>query len=356
MPRINKELNSDSKISIALCTYNGERYLKEQLDSFLRQKLLPYEIVACDDASTDSTLKILEDFARTAPFPIRIYRSNHNLGLIQNFSKAASLCTGDYVAFSDQDDIWLPDKLDASFHRMKEAEREYGSDIPLLVYSDPSLIDSEGRRLGPSLMKHQKTWHSDHDPLRRLLIHNTVAGHTSLCNKVLMQVSLPFPEVITNHDGWFALVAASIGKIFFIPGALVLYRQHESNAVGINPIQKFNIRYIRHILNRINAVGANPIQKFNIRYIRHILNRIMEEFIVVFIPTMEIDKYLHQAKELQKRLNERIRKAPSILNIYIEALEQGGLMAARILIMNKIRPHGFINAFRFYHCIARSGA
>ena len=331
MPRINKELNSDPKISIALATYNGERYLKEQLESFLRQKLLPYEIVACDDASTDSTVKILEDFARTAPFPIRIYRSEHNLGLIQNFSKAASLCTGDYVAFSDQDDIWLPDRLDASFHRMKEAEREYGSDIPLLVYSDLGLIDSEGRCLGPSFMRHEKMCHPDHDPLRRILARNIVAGSTSLCNKVLMQVSLPFPEIITNHDGWFALVAASIGKIIFIPEALVLYRQHESN-----------------------AVGAGPTKKVNIRYIRFILNLIMEEFILASISMIEINEYLHQAKELQKRLNERSRKTPSILNIYIEALEQGGLMAARILIMNKIRPDGFINAFRFYHCIARS--
>jgi glycosyltransferase involved in cell wall biosynthesis len=333
MPRINKELNSDPKISIALCTYNGERYLKEQLDSFLRQKLLPYEIVACDDASTDSTVEILEDFARTAPFPIRIYRSEHNLGLIQNFSKAASLCTGDYVAFSDQDDIWLPDRLNASFHRMKEAEREYGSDIPLLVYSDLSLIDSEGRCIRPSFMKYQKMWHSDHGLLRILLAQNTIAGNTSLCNKVLMQVSLPFPEVITNHDGWFALVAASIGKIFFIPEALVLYRQHESN-----------------------AVGAGPTQKVNIRYIRYILNHIIEEFSLTSITMMEINKYLYQAKELQKRLNERSRKAPSILNIYIEALEQGGLMAARILIINKIRPFGFIKAFLFYYWIARSGA
>jgi hypothetical protein len=148
-----------------------------------------------------------------------------------------------------------------------------------------------------------------------------------------MQVSLPFPEVITNHDGWFALVAASIGKIFFIPEALVLYRQHESN-----------------------AVGAGPTQKVNIRYIRYILNHIIEEFSLTSITMMEINKYLYQAKELQKRLNERSRKAPSILNIYIEALEQGGLMAARILIINKIRPFGFIKAFLFYYWIARSGA
>jgi hypothetical protein len=213
---------------------------------------------------------------------------------------------------------------------MKEAEREYGSDIPLLVYSDLILIDSEGRFLGPSYMKLKKMWHSDHDPLRRFLIRNTVAGNTSLCNKVLMEVSLPFPEVITNHDGWFALVAASTGNIFFIPEALVLYRQHESNAVGVGMTAKVNIRYIRYVLNRI-----------------------IEELILTSIPKIEINKYLHQAQELQKRLNERSRKAPSILSIYIEALEQGGPKAARILFMNKIRPYGFINAFLFYHCIAR---
>ena len=331
MSRINKELNSDLKISIALCTYNGERYLKEQLDSFLRQKLLPYEIVACDDASTDSTVKILEDFARKAPFPIRIYRSEQNIGLIQNFSKAASLCTGDYIAFSDQDDIWLPDRLDASFHRMKEAEREYGSDIPLLVYSDLSLIDFEGRCLGLSFMKYKKISPSDFDSLRKLLAQNIIAGCTSLCNKSLLQVSLPFPEVVTNHDGWFALVAASIGKIIFIPEALVLYRQHESNAIGATK------------------------KDMNVNTIRHILNFIIAEFIFS-IPAIEyfpLYKYLYKAKELQKRLNEHKRKTPAILNIYIEALEKGGLMAALILFMNKIRPYGFINALVYYNRVAR---
>jgi glycosyltransferase involved in cell wall biosynthesis len=319
------------KISIALCTYNGEKYLKEQLDSFLRQKLLPYEIVVCDDVSTDSTVEILEDFSRTAPFPVRIYRNDHNIGLNKNFSKAASLCTGDYVAFSDQDDIWLPDRLDVCFHKMNEAELEYGVDIPLLVYSDLSIIDSEGHYLGPSFMRHQNMWHSDPDPLRRLLAQNTVSGSTSLCNKILMQDCLPFPEVVTNHDGWFSLVAASCGKIIFIPEVLVLYRKHGSNVVGASPRLSSNLKFIISYIMEEFFLTSNPTD-------------------IIFPPTKY---YLHQAKELQNRLKVRNRKSPAILNIFIDALERGGIKSTLILLMNNVRPYGFIKSIIYYHRITR---
>jgi glycosyltransferase involved in cell wall biosynthesis len=323
--------NSLPKISIALCTYNGEKYLKEQLESFLRQKLLPHEIVVCDDLSTDSTVKILEDFSQTAPFSVRIYQNDRNIGLTKNFSKAASLCTGEYIAFSDQDDIWLPDRLDACCHKMKEAELKYGKDIPLLVYSDLSIIDSEGRAIGPSFMRHQNMWHSDPDPLGRLLAQNTVSGSTALCNKALMQDCLPFPEVITNHDGWLSLIAASCGKILFIPEALVLYRKHDSNVVGATPRRVINLRSIAGYIKREFFLTSNPVD-------------------IIFPLTKH---YLHQAKELRKRLNERNKKYPATLNIFIDALESGGVKYTLVLLMNNIRPYGLIKSLIYYHRIAR---
>ena len=98
-------------ISIALCTYNGERFLRKQLDSYIQQTRLPDELVICDDGSKDRTLEILEEFAAKAPFSVRIYQNVQNLGWSKNFEKAINLCTGDLIALSDQDDEWLSHKL-----------------------------------------------------------------------------------------------------------------------------------------------------------------------------------------------------------------------------------------------------
>ena len=99
-------------ISIALCTYHGERFLQEQLDSFLQQTRLPDELVVCDDGSTDLTVPILEAFGVQAPFPVRLSINSQNLGFTKNFEKAISLCRGEIIAMSDQDDVWLPEKLE----------------------------------------------------------------------------------------------------------------------------------------------------------------------------------------------------------------------------------------------------
>ena len=99
------------KISIALATYNGAAYLKEQLESYCSQTQLPDELVVCDDCSTDETIRILEKFIQDAPFEVQICKNQINLGVTKNFEKAVSLCTGDYIFLSDQDDIWLADKI-----------------------------------------------------------------------------------------------------------------------------------------------------------------------------------------------------------------------------------------------------
>src|SRR5437588_7313199 len=103
---------SDERISIAMCTYNGARFLREQLDSFAAQSRLPDEVVICDDGSTDGTADIVRTFASGAPFPVHFHVNEPRLGITRNFERAAGLCTGSIIFFSDQDDVWLPDKLD----------------------------------------------------------------------------------------------------------------------------------------------------------------------------------------------------------------------------------------------------
>jgi glycosyltransferase involved in cell wall biosynthesis len=102
---------NNPRISIAMATYNGERYLLSQLESLANQSKLPYELVACDDGSTDKTIDLLNDFAKSAPFPVRVFKNKETLGFADNFLKCAQLCEGDWTAFCDQDDVWLPNKL-----------------------------------------------------------------------------------------------------------------------------------------------------------------------------------------------------------------------------------------------------
>ena len=315
-------MNTHPRISIALCTYNGERFLKEQLDSFVQQTLPPYELVVCDDCSSDSTCEILEKFSQTAPFPVRIFRNEYTLGLIKNFSKAASLCQGEYLAFSDQDDFWLPDKLEACFRVINKAELEYGKNIPLLVHSDLRLIDNENRVIALSCMKVRHMRHVDVDPLNTLLVRNYVSGCTSLCNKILIKESLPFPDIITNHDGWVALNAASRGRVLFIPEAKVLYRQHAFNVTG-----------------RANY-------SFNIKALTSVF--MLKELIILTFHLLVEDFY--QAKVLQKHLSDLSYEVPPILSSYIDALQRGGILNAfRIMFLLKVRQQGFMpNLFDFY--------
>ena len=121
-------------ISIAMATYNGAKFLREQLDSIAAQTLPPYELVICDDGSTDSTLAIAREFAKEVNFPVRIYLNEHNLGFADNFLKAASLCEGDWIAFSDQDDVWLP-------HKLATVSRRFNDGVLLVLHSS-DLVDA----------------------------------------------------------------------------------------------------------------------------------------------------------------------------------------------------------------------
>ncbi|MGA9069058.1 MAG: glycosyltransferase, partial [Terracidiphilus sp.] len=124
------------RISVALCTYNGERYLREQLNSIASQTRVPYEVVICDDNSTDATLDIVESFVQSVSFRVRVEHNSFRLGSTHNFEKAIQSCTGDLIALCDQDDVWRPDKLSVQAARL-ESDSSIGG-----LFSDASLVDS----------------------------------------------------------------------------------------------------------------------------------------------------------------------------------------------------------------------
>ena len=217
------------KISVALCTYNGERFLQQQLDSIARQTQPPDELIVCDDGSMDATLEILKRFA--APFPAHVNPNPARLGVTKNFERAISLCGGDMIALADQDDVWQPEKL-ARLHNALKAMPQVGA-----VFSDADLIDGAGQPLDATL------WRSIHfspreqqainhgDALAVLLKHRVVTGAALAFRADLREKILPIPESWV-HDGWIAFVAALFADLRAIPEPLILYRQHERNFIG----------------------------------------------------------------------------------------------------------------------------
>lgn len=220
------------KISIALCTYNGEKFLREQLDSIARQTVLPDELVVCDDRSGDGTLEILAEFKSQAPFAVHIHRNDNNLGPVKNFDKAISLGRGDYICLCDQDDVWFLDKLEVTLSAMREMEQVYGSATPLLVHTDLRVVDEQLQVLGDSLWGYIGSEPARLKSLNRVLMQNFATGCTVMINRSLRDLALPVPSEARMHDWWLALVATAFGRVSAVPRATMLYRQHGRNESG----------------------------------------------------------------------------------------------------------------------------
>lgn len=218
-------------ISIAMCTFNGAAWVHQQLQSVAQQQRLPDELVICDDASTDATWPILQQFARTARFPVRLHRNSAQLGVPTNFGQAIAMCTGNRIALCDQDDWWGPRKL-AVLSETLDANPELG-----LVFSDANLVDEDLRPLGVRLWD---TLYLD-PPQRERLTNghavpvlartNVVTGATMMFRASLKPLILPIsPNWL--HDAWIALLIAAVRPCGMVGEALMDYRQHPRQQIG----------------------------------------------------------------------------------------------------------------------------
>lgn len=207
-------------VSIALCTYNGERYLKEQLDSIVNQSYSNIELIAVDDCSTDNTIKILREYAEKHHF-IKVFSNPENLGYIRNFEKALRLCNGPLIALSDQDDIWLLDKIEKQVQAI-------GNNM--LIYHDSEFIDQQGNSLNKYMSDVMNLYRGDQPEV--FLFFNCISGHSVLLKKELLDKMLPFPDAYF-HDWWMGYVATNTGSIDYLSEALVKYRQHENADTNI---------------------------------------------------------------------------------------------------------------------------
>jgi glycosyltransferase involved in cell wall biosynthesis len=220
-------------LSVAMCTYNGARFVGAQLASVAAQTRVPDELVVCDDRSTDETFEIVRDFAATAPFRVRLQVNEANLGSTGNFARALSLCDGELIALCDQDDAWLPSKL-------ARLEEEFARDpCALVVFSDASVVDEELRPTGQGLWESVGLSGAELERLKSgrglgdLLRGSTVTGATMAVAARLRELALPIPtDLPLIHDAWMSLLAACVGVVRPVAEPLVLYRRHTSQQVG----------------------------------------------------------------------------------------------------------------------------
>ena len=212
-------------VSIALCTYNGERFLAQQLETLVNQTYANLEIIAVDDRSTDNTLNILDEYAARYP-KLTVYQNEYNKGFLRNFETAALYCKGEFIAFSDQDDLWELNKIELMVNAIGDNQ---------LLYHDSELINDSGESLGKKMSDVFNFYRGDRPEV--FLFDNCVSGHAMMIRKDLLKHAFPLKETYF-HDWWLAYVAANIGTIDFIPQPLVKYRQHEKSSTDVLWIDK----------------------------------------------------------------------------------------------------------------------
>lgn len=225
------------RLSVAMCTYNGARYLPEQLASLAAQTRPPDELVVCDDCSTDGTRELLEEFKAQAAFCVRLYFNEQNLGLLQNFAKAISLCVGDVIALCDQDDVWLPEKLSRI-----EFEFAAAPDVGM-VFSDLEVVGEDLQPLG--FTSWQSGWvefgqqeqelFKQGKALDVLLTRTIITGAGAAFRREFVELVLPFPEVSKTflHDYWIGLMIATVARLVPVSEPLVKYRVHADQQAGL---------------------------------------------------------------------------------------------------------------------------
>ena len=211
--------NKNPTVAVVVATYNGATYLRQQLESIVQQTYKPSQIIIVDDDSLDDTLQVANNFAAHHP-EVMVVQNETRLGYIKNFEKGMLIATASYVALSDQDDIWMPHKLETLLANIGDQ---------MLAYSDSELIDANGQLLNQKMssIKNQLAYHT---PIM-YAIGAWAPGHAMLFKKELVDKAAPFPALVT-HDFWLGFVATCYSKVVYVNEPLVHYRQHTQNAIG----------------------------------------------------------------------------------------------------------------------------
>jgi hypothetical protein len=203
------------QISIAMATFNGGVYLRDQLKSFLDQTVLPDELVVCDDASKDETVAILKEFGKTTAINVRLFENSKTIGFTRNFEQAIRHCTGDLIFFCDQDDFWFPEKIEVILRLFEERRGK------LLLVHDGDLVNERLEGKGVTMRRQVRAgWGTD---------EGLITGALTVMHKAFRPFVLPFPAGVVGHDVWIHLLARFLGTRHVVNKSLQLIRRHTAN-------------------------------------------------------------------------------------------------------------------------------
>ena len=268
------------KIDILLATYNGEKFVKEQIESILNQTFENFNLIISDDASTDNTLNILEEYEKKDT-RIKVFKKEKNEGLIANFEFLLKNVTSDYFMFSDQDDIWKKDKIEKSINKIKEENSG-------LVYTDLEIVDENLNVIYPSYWKYKKIYNKiiKYNNFEALYLNNFVTGCTILAKSKYIKDILPLPRnsKFVLHDYWTALIISAKDKISYVEEPTIQYRQHKDNRVGSSrkSDQLENFEDLRNLFIKVKIehfeVFKENIEKIKIKEISKNTNEALKYF------------------------------------------------------------------------------
>lgn len=304
-------------VSVALATFDGSAYLAEQLASLVDQQRRPDELVVCDDGSTDGTIELLEQFARTAPFRVRTYRNDRNLGIRSTFEKAISLCSGDIIFLSDQDDYWAPEKI----RRVVDA---FERDPRTMVVLNDKIIADE--RLNPSAATVLGNMRRAGTP-----DISFVAGCCSAHRREWLPMALPIPPEMPYHDWWMVALAHHLGVSRIIDEPLQFYRRHGSNASAHPHYQDRPLRFRDRLRGQLEAFASHRRRALRAFWERdiaaheHMARRIEEK--LPLLAEMGLKK---SAGEALGRLESRNRVARARLDAVGASWPRRGMMIWRL--------------------------
>jgi len=303
-------------IAIILSTFNGSLYLPTFLSSLLSQSYPNWQLLVRDDGSTDNTQEIIKDFASKYPKKVRVLEDNlGNLGPCKSFLYLLTQAEGDYFMFADQDDVWLPQKIEKTLNKMLELEKTYGKDTPILVHTDLKVVDKNLNLIAESFWKYQGL-NPNYKSLNYLLVQNNITGCTVMINRALKDLIRTIPEKAIMHDWWLGLVASAFGVIDYLPESLILYRQHESQNTGA---RKYSLDY----------------------FYRRFLKNPSEAFIAVL-------KTYEQAKEFRRIYGDLLpTDKREVLEAYLSLFESSRLSRIKKVIKYRFVKQGLIRNMGF---------
>lgn len=315
------------KLSVALCTYNGEKYLRKQLDSILNQTVSVHQIVVCDDQSSDSTVAILKEYETKNPSIFEIHVNKNNLRSNKNFEKAIGLCTGDYIFLSDQDDIWKPNKFETI---LKEFDKNQSAEA---IFSNADLInDFDQNYTHYSLWDNVLFLEKELPKPIDLLLHimqksNYLTGCTCCIKQQALKHILPFPELgLLFHDEWIALVFSTRKTLYYSTEKLINYRIHSGQQIGaiktekverstkiakiifglektsnfkllfkiyknyFRNYNKFNILKNNNSSDCLKIINCNELIQFNLKKIKETKQKLLKSNFILYFSNYLVDK------------------------------------------------------------------